>query len=312
MEVPRSNEPHSLTPISPAAGDFNVADDKAEKQVDGLLSVEKSQAPEILKSGNGGDKIIDCPDDVLEAAGERIEYGTNLYYESGNFPSLSSNTPQQRRKQAVMRLAQSKAYAELIEERILLLEKSVADLQPEGRKTLAENEDEDGVAPQSHLSTRVLSWVEFRVTVTIAPTTRAHRPEYDSTRKSMIEILRDEPSYSKVSISPNYDPKLLDARDANGALLRQATELSACPVDFEPHQIRLRSKLLLQMLNEITDCNTTLGPWKHKIVFLRPFKLLVYFEKTLKDRLKKLEALHSADLVQCGMYVNYIKWHLMA
>lgn len=298
-----ASEAPLLTPTSnPAAGEGGAADDKPAKHAPKSLAVDRTKAPGNLESKKEGDDVIDCPGDVLDPWDDRVQYGTDLHYEAGQFISLSTNTPQQRRKQAKLRLAQSKAYAEIIEERLILLEKSVADLQPQGRKTLGQDDDEDEIAPQSHASTTVMSWAEFKPTVYTGPATRAHRPEVDLTRKSMIEILRDEPGYSNVSISQDRGAHVLGPSDADRALPSQIMERTASPVDFEPYQIRIRSKLLLQVLQAITDCNTTPGRWKHKVVFIRPFKLLVHCAQSLKDRLRYLEDLHSTENVLNGKW----------
>lgn len=303
MSIPSSAaEAPLLTPTSNAAvGESDAAGNRPAKQAQVPLAAQETTAAGDTEATKEAVKNIDCPGDVLAPRDDDIEYGTDLYYEAKGLMILSNSTPQQRRKKAVLRLAQSKAYAELIEERLIILEKSVADLQPQGRKTLAQDDDEDEAAPQSHASISVMGWIEFRGTVVIGPTTSTHRPEIDPTRKCMIEILRDEPGYSNVAISGDRGPQLLGARGANGALPRQNTESSARPVDFEPHQIRIRSKLLLQVLQEITGCSITHGRWKHKILFLRPFKFLVYFGQSLKERLRHLEGLQSADGVRGGM-----------
>ncbi|KAK8137257.1 hypothetical protein PG984_005197 [Apiospora sp. TS-2023a] len=290
MSTSSTETPNPQPAGNSAAEESHVATETPKTQADDSLQVGIPKVPATAEVRREKEESIDCPDDVLHPGGLMVQPGSNLHYEAHGYMTLSKTTPQQRRKQAVLRLAQSKAYAELIEERIMLLEKSVAGLQSKDGKTLAVTEDENEIAPKTHAEINVMEWGEFRATFMFGPINRGHRPEWDSTRRSVIEILRDEPSLSKISISSDNEP------NTHSRITRQGTH----PVTFEPHQIRLRSKLLLQILNEITGCNTTLGQWKHKLLFLRPFKLLVYFQDKLKDRLCSLERLHSTDYVHDG------------
>lgn len=278
---------------------------ESEKQAEGSPPVKDIQITSNAEAPNQqatNATISDCPGDILGPDGKDIEYGTNLHYEAGkSYPILSSNTPQQRRKQAVLRLAQSKAYAELIEERLVHLEKVLAELQPKGHKTLAEDDDDNEAAPKSVASIKVMGWTDFRATPTPGSAARTHRPEFDRAPRSLIEILREDPGYPDNSISPDHDSDVFGTSGVNTTLGRQSTESITKAVDFEPHEIRIHSRVLLQVLNDITGCNTTPGQWKHKITFLRPFKLLVYFEQNFNDRLRHLERLHSGDRLVSGM-----------
>ncbi|KAL1852883.1 hypothetical protein Daus18300_011965 [Diaporthe australafricana] len=123
MDATRTVEEASSIPVA-----------ESERQAEGSLPAKDIQTTSNAEAPNQeatSATINDCPGDIVGPNGKEIEYGTNLHYEAGkSYPILSTNTPQQRRKQAVLRLAQSKAYAELIEERLVHLEKVLAELQP--------------------------------------------------------------------------------------------------------------------------------------------------------------------------------------
>ncbi|KAJ5704061.1 hypothetical protein N7493_011199 [Penicillium malachiteum] len=58
-------------------------------------------------------------------------------------------------------------------------------------------------------------------------------------------------------------------------------------------QIRVRSPVLLKVMDEVTDQLGQRGPHEHKVTFMRPFKLLTLFSKELVEHQKKLEKLHN-------------------
>jgi hypothetical protein len=58
------------------------------------------------------------------------------------------------------------------------------------------------------------------------------------------------------------------------------------------YRIRIRSVVLLKLMREVTELNTTIGRHKHQLVFIRPFKLLVSFERQLRERLQELEKIY--------------------
>lgn len=57
----------------------------------------------------------------------------------------------------------------------------------------------------------------------------------------------------------------------------------------EPYRIRIRSPSLLKKLKEITGFDTTVGPYRHRLTLISPFKMLVTSADTLQEHLDMLD-----------------------
>jgi len=208
-----------------------------------------------------------------------------LFYESVggiHAPELAK-----RRAKADMRLMQSKAYAELLEDRIFDLEDKVRKLRGEPKPADIEDDVIGDVPTITEIG--MLGWTEFSRRIEInrkdIPEEWKHCPEVDQEPRHVIEILKEE---------PRFDFFKLNTQSSNAAQSRpDVAGIQVHDSSVDPHRIRIRSKLLLKVLKEITGCNTTLGPYEHRLLLLQPFKLLVSFEKNIRDFLRDVEELHA-------------------
>jgi hypothetical protein len=196
----------------------------------------------------------------------------------------------QRRAKAKQRLMQAKAYAELVEDRILELERKVRDLRKESHPSAAEESASTDVQAIAQVS--VLGWAAFNRRIETNSKENGgewtHRRDIDDEAKPLIEILKEAPRDKFFDSFYNQASTAAASRLTDqDALVSQAHDPS-----IEPHQIRIRSKLLLKVLKEITGCDTTVGPYEHRLLLLRPFKLLACFEKEIRNVLQDLEELH--------------------
>lgn len=209
----------------------------------------------------------------------------------------------ERRKTATLRLMQSKAYTQLLEDRVTELEKTVQRMQNLPPLPVHDDSNKADEIPITEARIDTLTWAQFRAESKIDREDGGdwtHRPEVD-TRASVdakqrigtIEILEEEPRSSLVFKDEvelaTHDEQIRMIPDLPVVAGPQEQVLS----EVEPHRIRIRSKLLLKVLKEITGCKTTTGPYGHRMVFFRPFKLLIAYEERLNEYLVELRRLHS-------------------
>jgi hypothetical protein len=201
----------------------------------------------------------------------------------------------ERQKKSRLRLTQSVHYTELVEDRILELEKKVRRALRE-KTPVDEDENSSKLVPGSNNCFSVLRWADFSARIEVDPkqiaaTRWKHRPEMDDERKSVIELLLEEPRLSLALLWKN------NQSDSGTQLPLQVTGLlkgqTAQPVALEPHRIRIRSQSLLKVLKGITGCETTIGPHRHRLLLLRPFKLLVAFADKLQKHHEGMERVHA-------------------
>ncbi|KAI1740315.1 hypothetical protein F4680DRAFT_116087 [Xylaria scruposa] len=225
------------------------------------------------------DDETDDPDEPYWSNLARESIGSGIIHQRSTLP--------ERRAKASKRILQAKAYAELVEDRIQELEQKVQDLSnEEGPLVEEDNSPPEGIPPIIRIAP--MRWSDFNHRTFINRKdftgTWWHRPEIDELSRSVIEILVEEPYYGfglSRSGKQNSD-------DSQSLLTFQPNEF---PV--EPYQIRIRSKLLLKTLKEITGSNVTIGPYEHRLLLLRPFKLLVHFEKEIRSSIQKMELANS-------------------
>ncbi|KAJ5150895.1 uncharacterized protein N7482_010147 [Penicillium canariense] len=141
--------------------------------------------------------------------------------------------------------------------------------------------------PDSEATTKWLSWQEYSVVYDV-PDSKGewkHVPEIDNSPQSIIETLIEEPlSFRAVrSVTTKQSP---------GVVAGNKVSVDGKEASLPMFQIRLRSPILLKVLNEVTDQLSQRGPHEHKVTFMRPFKLLTLFWKDLLEHQKKLEQIH--------------------
>ncbi|KAK3305667.1 uncharacterized protein B0T15DRAFT_396394 [Chaetomium strumarium] len=195
----------------------------------------------------------------------------------------------QRRAKAARRLMQTKAYAELIEERILELERKVQSLSNDETPLVEAGRSKRDVP--TLLQAVPMGWSEFnsRANFNVSrkdyPGYWPHRPELDDASKPVIEILTEEPRYGSFPTDfyshPSDVTKLHCVRHVPSPLENQHSLA-------EPYRIRIRSKLLLKLIKQLTGCNVLRGPHEHRLLMLRPFKLLVRFAEDIRKHAQDL------------------------
>ncbi|KAI9662333.1 MAG: hypothetical protein M1821_008500 [Bathelium mastoideum] len=193
-----------------------------------------------------------------------------------------------RRRRAPLRLIQAKAHTQLIEDRINDLEAKVRKILKEPDPSLDEDQN---TFPRNEIEIKYLPWREFNVRFEIDKTRHIHwkhRPEIDLEPKSVIEILWEEP-FNTGAYIPSSE---LSSAEFNVVPSSQVPESMNSVFTDYPYRIRIRSQLLLQVIKEATGCQTTLGPYRHRLLLLRPFKLLVTHYHHLRSALKRLEDKH--------------------
>ncbi|KAI1751862.1 hypothetical protein F4782DRAFT_170857 [Xylaria castorea] len=275
----------------------DTENDKSQaKSKDNQGNLDEEKAVTV---GNSRAGLQKCPnrsiednlsDDDIRSPGQFL---STLGQESiGNSIITLRNTLPERRAKASRRILQAKAYAELVEDRILDLEQKVRDLNNEKDSLAEDNSSPGGIPPIIRLAP--MGWTDFNHRTFINRKdftgTWKHRPEIDELSRPVIEILIEEPYYgfglSRSGKQSSDDS--LSHLSAPGLSTFQPDDFSV-----EPYQIRVRSKLLLKTLKEITGTNVTIGPHEHRLLLLRPFKLLVYFEQDIRSSLQKMELANS-------------------
>ncbi|CAP99246.1 Pc22g19580 [Penicillium rubens Wisconsin 54-1255] len=141
--------------------------------------------------------------------------------------------------------------------------------------------------PDSEATTKCLSWQEYSVVYDV-PDSKGewkHVPEIDNSPQSVIETLIEEPQ-------PFRGARSFTKKQSPGGVAGNKVNLDGKEASLPIFQIRLRSPVLLKVLNEVTDQLPHRGPHEHKVTFVRPLKLLTLFWKELLEHQKKLEQIH--------------------
>ncbi|KAK6948964.1 hypothetical protein Daesc_009036 [Daldinia eschscholtzii] len=252
----------------------------------------------VVESNNQDETVEKKPDLAAELAeDDKINERTlkwDLYDETFDLPKSLDG----RRKTARRRLVQSQLYMNLVEDRILHLEKSLRKILKEPEPRL----DEQSMMsiPPSTTVINELTWPEYGVRADIDPKATSnnwqHVPELDTTPRPVIEVLIEEPRYDVIRKTKKIE--LPGQQNATGK--SQGLELPRQP-DFipsstgrdkpgTPYRVRIRSPVLLRILKEVTGLETVVGQHRHKLVFFKPFKLLVDYYDKLQDHLQKISS----------------------
>lgn len=213
-----------------------------------------------------------------------------LIYEFWDSRDRNENQLPMRRQKAVRRLAQSKDFLDSVESRISYLEKQMKINPPK-----VSEDEESKKLPPTKCNVATLDWTGFAARVEVDPksfSTWTHRAELDEEPKNIIEILMEEPRQGIFATNFQDQVKQLPlVVDDN-----QSSMAATKNTESQPYQIRIRSKLLLKAMKEITNCQTTPGPHGHRLLLLPPFKLLVGYSKKIRDKIRELQILHGTNL----------------
>ncbi|KAI0548396.1 hypothetical protein F4679DRAFT_551013 [Xylaria curta] len=274
----------SLSRINDTESNESQAKSKDDqKNLDGEKAV--TVGSDLPRSWKRSSRIIEetLSDDELRNNEGHL---SKLVYESIGGKITVVPTLPERRAKASRRILQAKAYTELVEDRIQDLERKVRQLSNEKDSLAEDNNSPERIPPIIRIVP--MGWTDFNHRTFINRKdftgTWKHRPEIDELSRPVIEILVEEPYYGfglSRSGKQNSD-------DSQSLPTFQPNEFSV-----EPYQIRIRSKLLLKTLKEITGSNVTIGPYEHRLLLLRPFKLLVHFEQEIRSSIRKMELANS-------------------
>ncbi|KAJ6035827.1 P-loop containing nucleoside triphosphate hydrolase protein [Penicillium herquei] len=271
-----------------------------EKDVDSAVAGER--LPETRhKQDNENDLIKERLDkkNTLQksyAEQDQNEDLSDVRWESrySAFDLLGGRTLDRRRQKADLRFMQHQAYARLLEDRILDLESKVRKICKEPPPSMTDN---NSALPEMIPDIRLLAWAEFTPQMEISNKESnqwQHRAELILDPRNIIEVLQEEPRYglsfrAKVISAPAIEPSVEPLQEGN-----RSKTLDTFPVGY-PSLIRIRSKILIQMLQNFTGCKTKIGPHEHRLLLLQPFKLLVTYATQLREELGKLDKLHKKD-----------------
>ena len=258
------------------AGSIKADKPVAETETKDAAEEKKSDS----KDGEDDQSDADSEENLHEEDDPR---GVRVGLEAGGYGKYGSNWLDGRRKKAALRLHQSKAYSELIEDRILDLERKVRALRKE--KTPLPDERLTNF-PSNKVGIEYQSWAQFSARLRLDTkdiTTWKHRPEIDPEPKHIIEVLQEAPLTNSSNTAKNHGPSEAPRSEAVNL---KTTGIAAVA---HPHLIRIRSRLLLKVIEEATECNTVVGPHKHRLLLFRPYKLFVKYGRDLRSFLEKLE-----------------------
>ena len=279
--------------------------DGAGEQETGHVSQTKSEEEKSAEHAdsrrNGQKRSAKHLDDTNSDNEEATTYGlTTLEKESigapGDWNQTLTSLPHRRAK-AARRLLQTKAYTELVEDRILELEQKVRTLSNDKTPLIEVDTSPGDITPL--MKYEAMEWSKFNSHGNFdASRNRAtwqHRAELDEVSKPIIEILVEEPRYGFLQAdtgrgNPDGAKSQLGLLGGIGcepsSLQQQQQQLVSPP---EPYRIRIRSKRLLKLLKYITGRNVIVGPHEHRLLMIRPFKLLVAFADQLEACAKQAE-----------------------
>lgn len=196
-----------------------------------------------------------------------------------------------RTKQARRKLLQTNSYTTLLEDRLSYLEDAIRQIlkQPER----PEFDDESTQLLENKIEFEELNCTEFYPTIDLPPaSTRGwkHRPELKVSKKPIIQILMEDPSFStptlggagrriwdRFSTYDGSDP----GTDSNPTLQRHMRSGGA------PYRIRIQSRILLKLLKHITGLDTSTGPHNHRTLFVQPFKFLIKYADKIEQYIHK-------------------------
>jgi hypothetical protein len=208
-----------------------------------------------------------------------------------------------RRLNARRRAKQAILFTSLVEDRLSFLEEQFQRLQQlTGEDPIVLRNFKDSFAPSapSHAAEiKRMTWAEWKCTPAIVNTKgpkAKHNIEVNTARKSVLEVLIEDPQANmrrrlrmreKIQDVPK---KRLDQNEKVKTSPPLRPDSIPPGVPRVPERLRIRSSVLLEILDQVTDMKLPSGPHGlKKLVLLRPFKLLFTYEAKIRARLRMME-----------------------
>ncbi|KAJ5537845.1 hypothetical protein N7494_007324 [Penicillium frequentans] len=280
---------HPLGLSSESSGLKSVADSYTDSPLTEINTLSSSLTSDATKNGQPS-KTEDDPQDAQlnEKNGAKPPLedvkSDPLFIDHWNSITMlsESRSLQERIQDVPARLFHEALLHRLFHDRLEALEDAML-----GPKKLDPTNYNKSRIPDSEATTKWLSWQEYSLAYDV-PDSKGewkHVPEIDNNPQSVIEILIEEPLSFRAARS-------VTTKQSPGVVAGNKVNIDGKEASLPMFQIRLRSPILLKVLNEVTDQLSQRGPHEHKVTFMRPFKLLTLFWKELLEHQKKLEQIH--------------------
>ena len=258
-----------------------VADSAAEVQQNGT-NEGTAKVDEITASEDDSDYQSD--------SGLRRE----LFY---NYRGLSDSL-EERKGRANRRVTQTQLYTQLVEDRLCFLEQEMDRILERGSSNLRQP---SRTAPIHYPEIVRLNWADFKAVPFSDSSIKdwKHVGEIDFSPKNVLEVLVEHPQINETISTHNYEQSVplseSSADSVRGKDVSPDLNESAMKIEHSagvPVRLRIRSVALLRTLENISHDRVIGGRSVGKLVFLRPFKLLVTYADKIRSHLKELEQMH--------------------
>lgn len=225
--------------------------------------------------------------------------------ESDNFSLKKHVTSplEDRRLNARKRAQQAILFTSLVEDRLAFLEEQFQRLQQLTQEDpiVLQNLKNSSIssAPSHAAEIKRMTWAEWKSTpgVVVGKGPKAkHNAEVDTQRKSVLEVLIEDPQANlrrRLRMQKKVQEQSKKRSDLNEKVKTlPAIKPEPCPPGPPrvPERLRIRSSVLLEILDQVTDMKLPTGPnGLKKLVLLRPFKMLFVYEAKIRARLRMME-----------------------
>lgn len=211
-----------------------------------------------------------------------------------------------RRLNARRRAKQAILFTSLVEDRLAFLEEQFQRLQQlTGEDPIVLRNFKDSsipIAPSHAAEIKCMTWAEWKSTPAIVagkgPKAK-HNTEVNTARKSVLEVLIEDPQANmrrrlRMQKKVQDPPKKRFEPNEKVCVVKPLPAVRPEPgppgAPRVPERLRIRSSVLLEILDKVTDVKLPTGPdGLKKIVLLRPFKLLFTYEAKIRALLGMME-----------------------
>lgn len=208
-----------------------------------------------------------------------------------------------RRLNAKRRAKQAILFTSLVEDRLAFLEEQFQRLQQltgEDPIVLQNLKESSASSAPSHAAEiKRMTWAEWKSTpgIVVGKGPKAkHNAEIDRTRRSVLEVLIEDPQ-ANMRRRLRMQRKVQDPPKKRSEPIEKVKSLPSIKLESSPpgaprvpERLRIRSTVLLEILEQVTDMKLPSGPnGLKKLVILRPFKLLFVYEEKIRARLRLME-----------------------